>query len=355
MNKIKFVKLKFFFAIITFFFIIVSCSMVDKLKEKIGSKDSDSKENKKEDTKEVTSTADLEFYNEYIGVSNKIQESGEKVYKDYVANIPEPKDLPKASYVIAVAFSLSVDNLDRVYKEYSRSFNDGGKLSKLNASDEMKTEIEGNLKSLLKAMEEYYNTSRKVADYYTKDEYKSDMSKAQGYDDDMKRVYDAYKSAFDKFAGSLKKYKPKREVRDPESISNPDERSVAVLMNSYESTLDAAEEFYGEFNGLEYKGDFTKSKTELREFEEIYGKDKSSVMNAEFSEKTKYMKYSYEDYFSKMTKMFTDAANKFFDKAPDAKDIQEFNRLYDDVINNYNYMITAYNSNINIVNSFRVY
>lgn len=355
MNRQQINRFKFISALLIFFLIITGCSMVDKLKEKISSKDTDSKENKKEETKEVTSTADLEFYNEYIGVSNKIQESGEKVYKDYISNVPEPKDLPKASYVVAVAFSLSVDNLDRVYKEYNRSYYDGGKLAKLNASDEMKTEIEGNLKTLLKAMEEYYNTSRKIADYYTKDEYKSDMSKAQGYDDDMKRVYDSYKNAFDKFSGSIKKYKPKREVRDPESISNPDEKAVAILMNSYESTLDAAEEFYGEFNGLEYKGDMTKSKTELREFEEIYGKDKASVMSAEFSEKTKYMKYSYEDYFSKMAKMFTDAANKFFDKAPDAKDIQEFNRLYDDVINNYNYMITAYNSNINIVNSFRVY
>jgi hypothetical protein len=67
------------------------------------------------------------------------------------------------------------------------------------------------------------------------------------------------------------------------------------------------------------------------------------------------MKYSYEDYFVKMTTMFLDAGNKFLNTAPDAKNVNEFNREYDNVVNNYNYMITAYNTNINIVNSFRVY
>ena len=175
------------------------------------------------------------------------------------------------------------------------------------------------------------------------------------YDEDMKTAYDKYKSAFDKFAASVKKYKPKREVRDPNSYSNPDERSVAVLMNSYENTLDAAEEFYSAFNGVEYKGDLSKAKDEFTGFESKFKDDKNSVLSAEFSDKTKYMKYSYEDYFVKMTNMFLDAGRKFFDEAPNAKNINEFNTLYDAVVNNYNYMITAYNTNINIVNTFRVY
>lgn len=352
MNKFRFIT-----ALIITGILITSCSTLDKLKEKLGSKDKEDKkeETKKEETKEVTSTADLEFYNKYIEVSNKVQEAGEKVYKDYISDIPEPNSLSKTTFIVAVSFKLSSDNLERVYKEYNRSLFDGGELSKLNASSEMKGEIEGNFKSLLKAMEEFYNTSNKVSGYYSKNEWKDDVSKAKGYDDDMKAAYEKYKSAFDKFSGSVKKFKPQRKVRDIESIKNPDERSVAVLMNAYESTLDKAEEFYDEFNGLEYKGDFSKAKEKFRGFEEQFKKDKDMVMSAEFSEKTKYMKYSYEDYFTKMTNMFLDAGTKFFDHAPSAKDIQDFNRTYDDVVNNYNYMITAYNTNINIVNSFRVY
>lgn len=352
MNKIKFIS-----ALLITVILVTSCSIVDKLKEKLGSKDSGDKkeETTKEETKEVTSTADLEFYNKYIEVSNKVQDAGEKVYKDYKSSIPEPKSISKNDFIIAVSFKLSADNLERVYKEYNRSMFDGGELSKLNASDEMKNEIEGNFKDVLKGMQEFYNTSVKVAEYYSSSEYKNDLSKAVGYDEELKAAYGKYKAAFDKFSASVKKYKPQRKQRDIESISNPDEKAVAILMNSYENTLDAAEEFYDEFSGLEFKGDQQKSKEFFRKFEDTFKKEKEIVMSAEFSDKTKYMKYSYEDYFSKMCKMFTDAGNKFYDKSPDAKDEREFNRLYDDVVNNYNYMITAYNTNINIVNSFRVY
>ena len=350
-------KLKFISGLVIAGLLLTSCSMVDKLKEKISSKDKEDgkEETKKENTKEVTSTADLEFYNKYIEVSNKVQDAGEKLYKDYITDVPEPKSITKSSFVMAVSFKLSADNLERVYKEYNRSLFDGGALSKLNASDEMKNEIEGNFKDVLKSMEDFYNTSRKVAEYYSKSEYKNDLSKAEGYDEEMKAVYGKYKAAFDKFSTSVKKFKPQRKVRDVESISNPDEKSVAILMNSYENTLDRAEEFYDAFNGVEYNSDITKAKDKFREFEEKFKDDKSMVLNASFSDKTKYMKYSYEDYFVKMTNMFLDAGTKFFDKAPSAKDQREFNRLYDDVVNNYNYMITAYNTNINIVNTFRVY
>jgi len=348
--------LKQVFALIVIFFLITSCSTVDKLKEKLSSdKDDTKEETTKEETKEVTSTADIEFYNKYIEVTNKIQDAGEKVYKNYLNDIPEPKSLSKTSLVIAVSFGLSADDLERVMKEYNRSYFDGGQLSKLNASSEMKSEVEGELKNVLKVMEDYHATAKKVSSYYKNGDFKNDLSKAAPYDDEMKTAYNNFKTAFDKFSDAVKKYKPQRIVRDPNTISNPDERAVAILMNAYENTLDKAEEFYTEFNGIEFKGDLSKAKDKFREFENSFKDDKNTVLSAEFSDKTKYMKYSYEDYFMKMTNMFLDAGNKFFDQAPDAKNINEFNRKYDDVVNNYNYMITAYNTNINIVNSFRVY
>ena len=340
------------------FFLITSCSTIDKLKEKISSdkESGDKKEDtKREDTKEVTSTDDLAFYNKYIDVSNKIQEAAEKVQKDYYSDIPEPKSISKSSFIMAVSFGLSVDNLERVTKEYKRSYFDGGELSKLNAADEMKSDIEGKLKTLIPAMEDYHLVAAKVADYYKKGDFKKDPTSAGPYDAEIKSAYEKYKSAFENFSSSIKKYKPKRNVRDLNSISNPDERSVALLMNAYENTLDKAEEFYEAFNGVEYKGDLSKAKGKFNEFEMSFKEDKKTALNGEFSEKTKYMKYSYEDYFVKMTNMFLDAGKKFFDEAPNAKDINSFNRVYDDVVNNYNYMITAYNSNINIVNTFRVY
>ncbi len=349
-------KIKLFILLAAVVMAITSCSFVDKLKEKLNSGKEDKKEEtKKEETKEVTKGADLQFYNKYIDVSNKIQDAGDKVYKDYNSDIPSAGSLTKSTFLVAVSFKLSVDNLERIMKEYNRSYFDGGELSKLNASEEMKSEIEGDFKNLMKVLEGYHAVSKKVADYYSKGEYKEDLSRAAGYEDDMKTEYEKYKSAFDKFSAAVKKYKPKREKRDPNSVSNPDERAITVLMNSYENTLDKAEEFYDAFNGLEYKGDMSKAKDKFREFEASFKEDKDSVLSAEFTEKTKYMKYSYEDYFVKMTNMFLEAGTKFFDHAPSAKDLSDYNRSYDDVVNNYNYMITAYNTNINIVNTFQSY
>lgn len=53
--------------------------------------------------------------------------------------------------------------------------------------------------------------------------------------------------------------------------------------------------------------------------------------------------------------MFLDAAKNFFEDVPNAKNQGEFNRLYDDVVNNYNYMISAYNTNINIVDTYTIW
>ncbi|HEY3250497.1 MAG TPA: DUF3829 domain-containing protein [Ignavibacteria bacterium] len=342
-------------AVIVAVFLIISCSSFNKLKEKFSSKKDKEKteETVKEETKEVTSTDDIAFYNKYIEVSNKIQEAGEKVYKDYINDVPDPKSISKNSFILAVGFSFSVDNLQRVTKEYNRSYYDEGELSKLKAAGEMKSAVETELKNLLKVLEDYHATARKVADYYSKGEFKKDLSKAVPYDEEMKSVYDKYKTAFNKFSDVIKNYKPKKERRDPNSISNPDEKAVAILLNAYENTLDKAEEFYDAFNGLEYKEDLSRAKTRLDEFRDNLKEDKNSVMNAGFTEKTKYMKYSYEDYFLKMADGFIEAGKKFFDEAPAAKNQNEFNTLYDAVVNNYNYMISAYNTNINVANTFR--
>jgi len=336
---------------------LFSCSTLDKLKEKLSSKKDKevTKEETKEYTKEVTSGEDLLFYNKYIEVSNKIQEAGETLYKDYITDIPDPKSISKSSFIMAVRLSFSVGNLERTMKEYRRSYLDGGELSRLKASSEMKNEIEGELINVLQTLEDYHTAASKVSDYYSKNEYKKDISKAAPYDKEIKAEYEKYKSAFTKFSDVIKKHKPKREIRDPDSFSNPDEKAVAILMNAYENSIDKAEAFYDSFDGTEYKSDILKSQKSFEDFRTSFKEDKNKVLSAEFSEKTKYMKYTYEDYFCKMTDGFIEAGKKFYDEAPSAKNKNDFNRLYDDVVNNYNYMITAYNTNTNAVNMFKVY
>jgi len=155
---------------------------------------------------------------------------------------------------------------------------------------------------------------------------------------------------------SVKKYKPKREQRDLSKITNPDEKSIAALMNVYENTLDKAETFYEKFEKLENNGETGELQSILSDLEKGFEADKNVVESVMFSDKTKYMKYSFEDYFSKTVSDFIKEAKKFLDDAGNKKmKERDFNGGYDDVVRYYNNMINAYNSSISTLNSYQAY
>ena len=344
-------KLKFPGILILSFLILTGCSIVTKLKEKLNSKKEIA--GKEETAKEVTPEGDMKFYNKYIEVMNKIQDNCENIYGDYIRDVPDPSKITKNSLIIPVGMQVAVQQLGMNIKEYKRSLFDGGELSKLKASEDMQNEIEGDLKNLLPAMEEFYNVSNKVSDFYFKRDYVSDLSKVKPYDEEMKSAYNYYKTGFEKFSGSIKKYKPERKVFDISSISDPDEKSSALMLNAYGNILDAAELFYENFDKLEFKSDMSYAKIKFYDFENVFNESKRSVLNAEFSEKTKFMKYHFEDYFSPSALNFIDAGKTFFAEAPDAKNENSFKSKYNDVINDYNSMINSYNTSIGTINRVR--
>lgn len=351
-------KLKIIFIICFAMLVSTSCSLLDKMKEKFSSnKDNQTKEktvdkngeDNKEKTTEITSGDDLAFYNKYIDVSNKLQESGEGIHKSYVENIPSPKNIRKGMILVTVGFDFKVEESERTVKELRRSFYDGGELSKLKAPSEMKTAIEESFKAALDDLDKLHSAAKDVSDYYRTKEYESEHSKAMGYDDDIKAKYDKFKDSFDKFSATLKKYKPKKNQRDPSTISDPDQRSIAVLMNAYKNTLEKAEVFYDHFRKVDKSGDLTEIKKDINDLESAFADEKRNVQNSAFTDVTKGFKYSFEDYFSKTVGDFVREARKFVGKGG-AKE-SEFDRSYDNVIQYYNYMINAYNTSITSLNT----
>lgn len=343
---------KFIITLLLSFFVFTACSLVDKLKEKISSKKEEltEKESTKESTKE-NSAENMEFYNKYIGALNKIQDAGDDVYSDYMSNIPEPSSINKNSLIIPVSFQLSVSTLERVTKEYRRSLLDKGELSKLSASGEMQDEVETSFKKLLTTLDQYYAVSSKVSEYYSKYKYKEDLSKVKPYDEEIKAEYEKYKTDIDNLSDILKKYKPKREVKDPSSIKNPNEKASTIMLNAYGNILDGAEEFYDNFKGLKMNDDVLKAKQSLDNFERIYNESKESVLNAEFTESTRFMKYTFEDYFQKTVNDFLTAGREYFEK--NITSDSDYRKKYNEVINKYNLMINSYNTNINSINMIR--
>ncbi len=360
-------KLKFISVLALAVFLSTSCSIVDKLKEKLSSKkDSNNREktvnndDKNVSNKEETvngSENDFNFYNKYIDVLNKVSETGDNVYKEYLTEVPNPKSLRKNTMVLALSFQFKVNDMENILRDYRRSLFDGGELSKLSADNkDMKKEIESDFKDLLNVLEVYYISARKTSDYYKNKEFQNDLSLASTYDDEMKAQHEKYRSAIDKLNSTVRKYKPARKIRDISKISDPDEKSVAVLMNTYENTLDNAEDFYGDFQKVSRNDDVNGLKSKLDKMENNFNDDKKSVESVSFTEKTKYMKYNFQDYFQKQTDTFISDAGKFLNQAAQSKMSEsEFNRGYDNVITSYNNMINAYNTSIQIVNTFRVY
>lgn len=350
--------LKFTVISLIAFSFLTSCSLVNRLKEKLSQKSEDKKETT-EQTKEQTKSGnenDLKFYNAYIDVENKISAAAEDLQKDYISEVPDPKSIRKGSMVFVIGSSVQLNSVESVIKQYKRSYYDNGELAKLTADNtEMKKDIEDDFKATLTALENYFTTAKKVIGYYNDKEYEKDLSPAQGYDEDMKSSYGKYKDAYNKLNSDLKKYRPKRNQRNPDDYSNPDEKAVAVLLNTYENTLEKAEDFYDLFEKFKKGDDIQPLNSAVEALDKSFQSDKSAVESAPFSDKSKYMKYTFEDYFTKTVNDFVSQWKKFAGDLNGKMDDRKFNERYNDVVRYYNYMIDSYNSSINTVNSFQVY
>jgi hypothetical protein len=300
---------------------------------------------------------DVEFYNKYIDVLNTLSPGVDDFQKTYYQTVPEPAKLSKTSFVTISFTSIYLNNIENNLKKYKRSYFEGGELSKLTTTDKnMKAEIETAFKNFLTVIDSYREVGLRVNEYYKDNNFKDDLSKAKLLDNELRNKYDDYSKSFDTFKGVLKKFKPKRVMRNPDDISNPDEKAVAILQNTIEATIDDAEKVYDKFSGIDEKSDLTEFKNAVSDFKKKFEIEKNKVLSAPFSEKSIYLKHSFEDYFMKMTNDFINGCEEFAKNHESGKLTgNKFGYEYDNVKNRYNYMVQAFNSTIGMSNSFRVY
>jgi hypothetical protein len=259
--------------------------------------------------------------------------------------------------VLLIVPQVQLGFLETTIKNYKRSYYDDGELSKLEADNsDMKAEVEKNFERLIPAVEDYMKTARKVINFYTDREYKNNLSKAVTYDNKIKQQYEEYEFAFDVFTETINKYKPERVIKDPDDYSDPDEKVIVIIQNALESTIEKAESFNENLKVIKKETEVGSLIKELREFEETFEIEKQKVLSAEYSVLTKFMKYSFEDYFSKTVTDFIKHTDKFLG-IMQAGNISnaEFKVGYDNVILYYNLMITSYNSTLTTLNTFQTY
>jgi len=351
-------KFKFISSFLILFVLVTSCSYFKSTTTK--SNDESHKiedDSNKEKVLQKTSQADITFYNKYIEVSNKISETADEINKNFLTTVPDPSTISKGSFILVVGLDIYVNNLERLVKDYRRSYYEGGELSKLTTDNEnMKTEIEISFRELLKCLEKYYSVAARVTKFYKDKEYKDDLSKAASFDKEMKDGYKEYDSLYTRFKETVKKYKPQKERKNPDDYTNKDEKAVIVVQNALENTMDNAETFYSKFESVNKNSNADGLQADIEEFDRKFEAEKNKIQSTEFSDKSKYIKFSFEDYFTKMTKGFVDEVTKFNKELKKGKmNDRDFGLSYDNVVRSYNYMINAYNTSITTVNSFKVY
>jgi hypothetical protein len=335
-------------------FLLFGCS---KVKDYLKSFEKSSENAWEETSAEDADVNKVAFYNKYIDVMNSLSPYVDNFQKTYYESIPEPSSLTAKNYISFAGAQVSLSFMESEIKKHKRSFFEGGELSKLELKNTvMKNEIENSFKEYLAAVETYYSDAFRVYEYYKDNNYKDDLPKAKVLDRDIKEKYAGYNTRFESFKSVLKKYKPLRKLKNPDDYSNNDEKAAVIMQNTVETTMDDAEKFYEKFSAVEMTTDITELKAELETFMKTFDNNRSKVLSAPFSEKSFYLKNSFEDYFSKMVYYFTNAAGELFKKMDKGNINQkEFGNAYDNAKNYYNYMVQAYNSTITILNSFRVY
>jgi hypothetical protein len=335
-------------------FLLFGCS---KVKDYLKSIEKSSENAWEETSAEDTDVNKVAFYNKYIDVMNSLSPYVDNFQKTYYESIPEPSSLTAKNYISFAGAQVSLSFMESEIKKHKRSYFEGGELSKLELKNAvMKNEIENSFKEYLAAVEIYYSNAFRVYEYYKDNNYKDDLPKAKVLDRDIKEKYSDYNTRFESFKSVLKKYKPVRKLKNPDDYSNNDEKAAVIMQNTVETTMDDAEKFYEKFSAVEMTTDITELKAELETFMKTFDNNRSKVLSAPFSEKSFYLKNSFEDYFSKMVYYFTNAAGELFKKMDKGNINQkEFGYAYDNAKNYYNYMVQAYNSTITILNSFRVY
>lgn len=337
-------------------FIITGCSEITEIFNSTKESGTETSESEGKETDVNTkSKADRNFYNKYIDVLNKLSPSVDEVQKYYLTNVPEPSAVKRNSTIYVIAADVYLSILSRNYKELKRSLFEEGELSKLEADNEtMKNEIEHSFKNVLAATENYIKNAENVLEYYKSSEYKNDLTNVKPYDELMKSGYRGYKDKLEVFIKTLDKYKPPRIKRNPEEYSNPDEKAVAILQNTLENTIDEAGLIYEKLEKFEKNSDPDPIIEALADFEKNFEKNKNEVLSAPFTEKSNYLKFGFEDYFSKTVTDFIKNTGKFVNNAGSLNE-NDFNREYDYTVNYYNYLVQAYNSTINNAGNFIVY
>jgi hypothetical protein len=344
-------KGKFILSILISFFILTACSF---LKDKLEELTSEGSEENGTTSVEDLSNDDREFIFKYVEEINNLSSQVDGLQNSYLESVPDPETIKNTSMIFVITPTLNYSFLERKVKELKRSFYDGGDLAKLKTGNKkMKAEFENSFDELLISTEEYMDIADEVISFYKNGEYRNNLSEALKLDRLIRNEYEHFSDRMELMKETINRFKPIVINRDPEEEKG-NKRLYIILENSYTEIMDKAEMIYDKVYNLN-EGDKDNSVSiALNEFESALIANRNKIDKENFPESIKFLKYNFEDYFSKTSYNLIDSGKEFITVMNSgSRHKREFNLKQDAVLRNYNYLVRSYNTSLNVISQYR--
>ena len=303
----------------------------------------------------MSSNSYLNFYNSYVDASNRISIVVNNFQQTYQSTIPDPDRVTGESSIQAGNMEEELGVLMREVAALKSSFNEGILRNLSSGSPEIQGAITSNFLKTLESAEAYIDLAQKVFKYYNTKAYEKDISNVRLYDTEIKKKYNQFDEVHNKLIDELTKYKPKKERKNPDNYSDPDERTVIIQKNAYDDILGKSEALFARLGDLTPGSGINECSAALNDFRNSFQEISKTVISAPYSEKTMPLKQNYEDEFTVKVNSFINDTEQFLEDTGAGKlDESAFNIRYDAIVASYNDMLTSYNAGIIMLQNYKV-
>lgn len=294
-------SLKYLVVVVVSFFTLAGCSFLyekvdnfaKKLEEKIGPLETPSLN----EEISVSTLNDVIFYNKYLEAYYKFKRLGDDLYKNYKKDVPT-LEAAKNAFMVFVVYNIYLNNFEREIKSYDRSLFDGGDLSKLKANDpNMQQNLESAMRDLLRAGLLFHQNANNAYLFIKDNRKTAPVQKIKEYDDQFMSGFETFKESMAMYRKALDEIKPTIKTYNPDDFSG-NKKAIVILLNAYVEIMDSTSNFHHAI--LDNKiTDINEVRENVNSLKNLFNRNFNNVMQAPFDDRSKFMKYGFEDYFKK--------------------------------------------------------
>lgn len=344
----KKISLKYLIVLVVSFFTISGCSFlyekIDNFAKKLEEKLEHPDVPVIKDGLPTSTLNDVIFYNKYLEAYYKFRKLGDDVYRNYKKDVPTP-EAAKNAFMIFVVYNIYLNNLEREIKSFDRSLFDGGDLSKLKANNpNMQQNLESAMRDLLRAGLLFHQNANNAYLYIKENRKTAPINKIKEFDDQFMSGYEIFEESLGMYRKALDESKPTIKTYNPDDFSG-NKKAVVTLLNAYVEIMDSTSDFHHAFLDNRIT-DASDIRTNVNNLRNMFNRNYNNVMQSDFDERHKFMKYNFEDYFKKNYDSYLEKVLKAMN-SDDKDPLTNPDKLNLDT--QYSILVASYSSGLSII------